>query len=86
MAMRLNRLLSQRAPQATRPGPPGRVPTTTPRALGTLDAPPECGRLCPVNPGLDSKLAAKVSTSLADALEELHRLQRSLDRRVRRDQ
>jgi hypothetical protein len=35
---------------------------------------------------LDSKSAADVATSLAEALEELHRLQRSLDRRVRRDQ
>jgi hypothetical protein len=33
--------------------------------------------------GLDSESAAG---SLADALEELHRLQRSLDRRIRRDQ
>jgi hypothetical protein len=36
--------------------------------------------------GLDSKSAADVAASLADALEELHRLKRSLDRRVRRDQ
>ena len=36
--------------------------------------------------GLDSKSAADVAASLADALEELHRLQRSLDRRIRRDQ
>jgi hypothetical protein len=36
--------------------------------------------------GLDKNLAADVATSLADALGELHRLQRSLDRRVRRDQ
>jgi hypothetical protein len=36
--------------------------------------------------GLDSKSAADVSASLADALEELHRLKRSLDRRVRRDE
>jgi hypothetical protein len=36
--------------------------------------------------GLDSKSAAEVAASLADALEELHRLQRSLDRRIRRDQ
>jgi hypothetical protein len=35
--------------------------------------------------GLDSKSAADVAASLADALEELHRLQRSLDRRIRRD-
>jgi hypothetical protein len=34
--------------------------------------------------GLDSKSTADVAASLADALEELHRLQRSLDRRVRR--
>ena len=34
--------------------------------------------------GLDSKSAADVAASLADALEELHRLQRSLDRRIRR--
>jgi hypothetical protein len=36
--------------------------------------------------GLDSKSAADVAASLAAALEELHRLQRSLDRRIRRDQ
>jgi hypothetical protein len=36
--------------------------------------------------GLDSRSAADVAASLADALEELHRLQRSLERRVRRDQ
>jgi hypothetical protein len=36
--------------------------------------------------GLDSKSAADVAASLADALEELHRLHRSLDRRIRRDQ
>ena len=36
--------------------------------------------------GLDSKSAAEVAASLADALEELHRLQRRLDRRIRRDQ
>jgi Helix-turn-helix domain/Sigma-70, region 4 len=35
--------------------------------------------------GLDSESAADVAACLADALEELHRLQRSLDRRVRRD-
>jgi hypothetical protein len=34
--------------------------------------------------GLDSKSAAEVADSLADALEELHRLQRRLDRRIRR--
>jgi hypothetical protein len=36
--------------------------------------------------GLDSKSAADVAASLADALKELHRLQRSVDRRIRRDQ
>ena len=36
--------------------------------------------------GLDSQSAADVAASLADALEELHRLQRRLDRRIRRDQ
>jgi hypothetical protein len=35
--------------------------------------------------GLDSKSAADVAASLADALEELHRLQRSLDRRIQGD-
>jgi hypothetical protein len=35
--------------------------------------------------GLDSKSAPDVASSLADALEELHRLERSLDRRIRRD-
>jgi hypothetical protein len=36
--------------------------------------------------GLDSQSAGEVAASLADALKELHRLQRSLDRRIRRDQ
>jgi hypothetical protein len=36
--------------------------------------------------GLDSKSAGDVAACLADAIEELHRLQRSLDRRIRRDQ
>jgi hypothetical protein len=36
--------------------------------------------------GLDRKSAADVAASLADALEELHRLQRRLDRRIRREQ
>jgi predicted DNA-binding transcriptional regulator AlpA len=36
--------------------------------------------------GLDSTSAADVAASLADALEELHRLKRSLDRRIRRDE
>jgi hypothetical protein len=35
--------------------------------------------------GLDSKSAVEVAASLADALEELRRLERSLDRRIRRD-
>jgi hypothetical protein len=35
--------------------------------------------------GLDSKSATDVAASLADALEELHRLERSLDRRIRRE-
>ena len=35
--------------------------------------------------GLDSKSAADVAAALADALEELHGLQRRLDRRIRRD-
>jgi hypothetical protein len=34
---------------------------------------------------LGSKSAAEVASSLADAVEELHRLQRSLDRRIGRD-
>jgi hypothetical protein len=36
--------------------------------------------------GLDSNSAAEVATSLAGVLEELHRLQRRLDRRIRRGQ
>jgi hypothetical protein len=36
--------------------------------------------------GLDRQSAAEIAVSLADALEELYRLQRSLDRRIRRDQ
>jgi hypothetical protein len=35
--------------------------------------------------GLDSKSATEVEATLADALEELHRLRRGLDRRIRRD-
>jgi hypothetical protein len=35
--------------------------------------------------GLDRKSAADVTDSLANALDELHRLRRSLDRRTRRD-
>ena len=34
--------------------------------------------------GLDSKSTADIAAFLADALDELHRLQRSLDRRIRR--
>ena len=34
--------------------------------------------------GLDSKSAADLATSLADALTELHRLERRLNRRIRR--
>jgi hypothetical protein len=36
--------------------------------------------------GLDSRSTADVAASLADALEELHRLERSIDRHIRRDQ
>jgi hypothetical protein len=36
--------------------------------------------------GLDSKSAADVAASLAEALGELRRLQRNLDRRIRRDE
>jgi len=36
--------------------------------------------------GLDRKLAADVAASVADALVELHRLRRRLDRRIRREQ
>ncbi len=36
--------------------------------------------------GLDSQSAADLGASVADALEELRRLQRCLDRRIRRDQ
>jgi hypothetical protein len=36
--------------------------------------------------GLNSQTAADVAASLAETIEELHRLQRSLDRRIRRDQ
>jgi hypothetical protein len=36
--------------------------------------------------GLDTKAAADVAASLADAIKELHRLQRSLERRIRREQ
>jgi hypothetical protein len=35
---------------------------------------------------LDSKSADDVAGALADSLEELYRLQRCLDRRIRRDQ
>jgi hypothetical protein len=36
--------------------------------------------------GLDRHSAADIAASLAEALEELHRLKRSLDRRIRRDE
>jgi hypothetical protein len=36
--------------------------------------------------GLDSKSPADLATSLADALTELHRLERRLNRRIRRDE
>jgi hypothetical protein len=36
--------------------------------------------------GLDSQSAADVAASLEDALDDLHRLQRRIDRRIRRDQ
>jgi hypothetical protein len=36
--------------------------------------------------GLDSKAAADIAATLADALTELHRLERRLDRRIRREQ
>jgi hypothetical protein len=36
--------------------------------------------------GLDSQSAAELVASVADALQELHRLHRSLDRRIRRDE
>jgi hypothetical protein len=36
--------------------------------------------------GLDSKSAADIAAALTGALEELHRLLRGLDRRVRRDE
>ena len=36
--------------------------------------------------GLDSKSTVDVAATLADALEELHRLKRSLERRIRREQ
>jgi hypothetical protein len=35
--------------------------------------------------GLDSESAEDLAASVGDALNELHRLQRSLDRRIRRD-
>jgi hypothetical protein len=63
-------------------------PTTTPRPLGTLDAPSgdaaAGARLIQVE-GLDSKSAADIAASLVDALDELHRLQRRPHRRIRRD-
>jgi hypothetical protein len=43
------------------------------------------GRLVQAD-GLDSKSAADLATSLEDALAELHRLERRLDRRILRDQ
>jgi hypothetical protein len=36
--------------------------------------------------GLDSKSATEIAATLADPIEELQRLQRRLDRRIRRDQ
>ena len=49
----------------------------------SLRNPATSARLIQVE-GLDSKSAADLAASLADALEELHRLKRSLDRRIRR--
>ena len=60
-----------------------------PRPLGTLNKSltnAAAGARLIQAEGLDSKPAAHVGASLADALEELHRLQRRLDPRIRRDQ
>jgi transcriptional regulator with XRE-family HTH domain len=54
-------------------------------AVGGSDSAGRKARLIQAD-GLDSKSAAEVAASLADALQELHRLQRSLDRRLRRQQ
>jgi hypothetical protein len=61
------------------------MPTTMPRSLGTEAVAPTCGRRRQLiqGDGLDSESAAYLATSLADALEELHRDHRSLDRRIR---
>ena len=67
--------------------PVGRAPTTTPGPLNlrrSLRNAAAGARLIQVD-GLDSESAAEVSASLADALGELHRLKRSLDRRIQRD-
>jgi hypothetical protein len=68
--------------------PVARARTTTPKRLATLDAPSgaAAGARLIQPDGFDSKSAAEVAVSLADALEELRRLKRSLDRRIRRNQ
>jgi hypothetical protein len=67
--------------------PVGSAPTTTPRRSGTSNGPFEMQPLVPSIQvdRLESKSAADVAASLADAIEELHRLERHLDRRLRRD-
>jgi hypothetical protein len=68
--------------------PVGEVLTTTPRPPRNLETSlpnVAAGARLIQAEGLDSESAVDVAASLADALEELQRLQRRLGRRIRRD-
>jgi hypothetical protein len=69
--------------------PVGRVPTTTAQTARNLKRSlrnAAAGARLIQAEALDSKSAADLAASLADALEELHRLERRLNRRIPRDQ
>jgi hypothetical protein len=82
--IRLRRLAVAGSDAAGRKSPDNHTQTARnlKRALGNAAA----GARVIQAEGLDSVSAADLAASLDDALEELHRLQRSLDRRIRRDQ
>jgi hypothetical protein len=65
-------------------GPRGQILASRSRKHSLLDAAIGAGLI--QADWLDSKSAAEVADSLADALEELRRLKRNLDRRTGRDQ